>query len=172
VLHGSIGDVVRALPLANLLRNGFPRARVCWSIEPASLPLVEGHPAIDEVIVFDRRRVWKSFWPFLAEIRAGRFDLVLDLQRHLKSGIVSWFSGASLRIGFHRADAKELNWIFNNMRIEAFGGGNSKLDHYLKFAEYPDLKAPSNGTLRLRSKRRLRSPVTLLVSAIASRFCS
>lgn len=136
VLHGSIGDVTRALPLANLLSKGFPQARVCWSIEPASLPLVQGHPAIDEVIVFDRQRGWKAFWPFLAKIRARKFDLVLDLQRHLKSGIVSWWSGAPQRIGFSRTDAKELNWIFNNMHIEAFGDDISKLDHYLKFAEY------------------------------------
>ena len=136
VLHGSIGDVTRALPLANLLRKGFPLARLSWSIEPASLPLVQGHPAIDEIVVFDRQRGWKAFWPFLAKIRANRFDLVLDLQRHFKSGIVSWWTGAPQRIGFSRTDAKELNWIFNNMHIEAFGDDISKLDHYLKFAEY------------------------------------
>jgi len=136
VLHGSIGDVTRALPLANLVRRGFPHARLSWSIEPASLPLVQRHPAVDEVIVFDRQRGWKSFWPFLAEIRARRFDLVLDLQRHLKSGIVSWWTGASQRIGFHRADSKEFNWIFNNLYISPFGDDISKLDHYLKFADY------------------------------------
>jgi lipopolysaccharide heptosyltransferase II len=136
ILHGSIGDVTRALPLANLLRKGFPQALVSWSIEPASLPLVQGHPAIDEVIVFDRQRGWNAFRPFLAKIRARKFDVVLDLQRHLKSGFVSWWSGAPQRIGFSRTDAKELNWIFNNLHIEAFGGDISKLDHYLKFAEY------------------------------------
>jgi ADP-heptose:LPS heptosyltransferase len=39
-------------------------------------------------------------------------------------------------LGFHRADTKELNWIFNNQHIEACGEAISKLDHYLKFAEY------------------------------------
>ena len=136
VLHGSIGDVARALPLATLLRRGFPDARIMWSIEPACLPLVHGYPGIDEVIVFERQLGWKGFFPFLSRIRAERFDLVLDLQRHLKSGIVSWWSDAPQRIGFNRADCKELNWVFNNLHIDRYGDAIPKLDHYLKFAEF------------------------------------
>ena len=156
VLHGSIGDVARALPLANLLRRGFSRARLSWSIEPASFPLVQGHPAIDDIIVFDRSRGLKAFGAFLRRVRAGRFDLVLDLQRHLKSGIVSWSSGAPHRIGFNRADAKEFNWIFNNLHIDAFGDVLPKLDHYLKFAEYLGIsKTPVEWKLSISADERV-----------------
>jgi lipopolysaccharide heptosyltransferase I len=136
VLHGSIGDVIRALPLANLLRKGFPKAYLAWSVEPAARPLLEGCPAIDEIILFDRGRPWRAAWPFLAKIRSRRFDLVLDLQRHLKSGVISRYSGAPQRIGFHRSDSKEFNWLFNNQHIEPFGETVYKLNHYLKFADY------------------------------------
>ena len=135
VLHGSVGDVTRAIPLANLVRKGFPQAFIAWAIEPASAPLVERHPAIDEVIVFGRTDWRRSLWPFLRRIRGHRFDLVLDLQRHLKSGLISRWSGAAARVGFHRRDAKELNWIFNNRHIPAVESGSSKLADYLKFAE-------------------------------------
>ena len=67
VLHGSIGDVTRALPLAGLLRAGYPKAFIAWSVEPAAAPLLEGNSAIDEVILFDRRRWWKSFGAFLKQ---------------------------------------------------------------------------------------------------------
>jgi lipopolysaccharide heptosyltransferase II len=107
-----------------------------WSIEPACLPLVHGYPGIDGVIVFERQRGWKEFFPFLARVRAEQFDLVLDLQRHFKSGIVSWWSGAAQRIGFNRADCKEFNWVFNNLHIDSYGDSILKLDHYLKFAEF------------------------------------
>lgn len=136
VLHGSIGDVTRALPLAGLIRRRFPKARVVWSIEPACLPLVQGYPGIDDVVLFERQRGWQTFFQFLGRIRAEGFDLVLDLQRHLKSGVISWYSGASQRVGFHRADSKELNWIFNNRHIDRYGDDLPKLQHYLKFAEF------------------------------------
>jgi len=136
ILHGSIGDVTRALPLANLIRRGFPKAMLAWAVEPASFPLVEKHPALDEVIVFDRNHWWSGIIPFLRSIRSRRFDLVLDLQRHLKSGLISWWSGAAHRVGFHKLDSKEFNWIFNNLYISAIGDGVSKLNHYLQFAEY------------------------------------
>lgn len=136
ILHGSVGDVTRALPLANLVRRRYPKARLSWSIEPAAFPLVEHHPAVDEVILFDRGRWWKGLGPFLKRIRAGRFDLVLDLQRLLKSGLISWWSGAAHRLGFHRDDAKEFNWLFNNHHIPPAGNGISKLSHYLKFAQW------------------------------------
>ena len=136
ILHGSIGDVTRALPLANLIRRGFPKALLAWAVEPPSLPLVEHHPAVDEVILFDRPNWWNQLGPFLRKIRVGRFDWVLDLQRHLKSGMISRWSGAPNRLGFHRLDCKEFNWIFNNRHIPALGNGISKLNHYLMFAEY------------------------------------
>lgn len=136
VLHGSIGDVTRALPLVWLLRAGYPKAFIAWSVEPPSAPLLEGNPLIDEVILFDRRHWWRSIGGFLRHIRRRKFDLVLDLQRHLKSGVISRSSGAPQRLGFHRADAKECNWLFNNLFIERFGDSIPKLDHYLKFAEF------------------------------------
>src|SRR5262249_50045890 len=92
ILHGSIGDVTRALPLVNLMRGGFPQAPFAWPVDPPSLPLVEHHPAVDEVILFDRLRWWNQLGPFLRRIRTPRFDLVLDLQRHLKSGLISRWS--------------------------------------------------------------------------------
>jgi len=136
ILHGSIGDVTRALPLVNRLREACPDCKITWSIEPPSLPLVENHPAVDEVIVFDRVRWRRSLFPFLGKVRSGGFDLVLDLQRILKSGLISRWSGAPRRLGFHRLDSKEGNWLFNNLHIDAVGDGISKLSHYLKFADF------------------------------------
>src|SRR5262245_10900642 len=155
VLHGSIGDVTRALPLAKLLKQGFPGASLTWSVEPASYPLLLGNPAIDAILVFERARWWKSVGPFLARIRAERFDLVLDLQRHLKSGIVSWASGAPHRLGFHPADSKEGNGVFNNLHIERFGAGIAKLEHYLKFIDYLGIpRAPIEWDFALTAEER------------------
>ncbi len=136
VLHGAIGDVTRALPLAGLLRRRFPAATLAWCVEPPSLPLLELCPFIDEIIVFDRPRGMRAFARFLKAIRERHFDLVLDLQRHFKSGLISRWSGAPYRLGFHRSDAKELNWIFNNHYIAATGDATPKILHYLKFVEF------------------------------------
>jgi len=136
VLHGSIGDVTRALPLAAMLRKKFSQTFLAWSIEPACFPLLQRNRAIDEIILFDRAHWWKGAGKFLARVRAGNFDLVLDLQRHFKSGFISWWSGARQRIGFNRRDSKELNWLFNNRHIPAYGDEIAKIEHYLKFADY------------------------------------
>jgi len=173
VLHGSIGDVTRGLPLASLLRRGFPSASLAWSVEPAAAPLLEGNPFIDEIIVFDRRRWWKSFGPFLSTLRAKRFDLVLDLQRHLKSGVISRASGAPLRLGFHRADSKEGNWLFNNLHIEHCGEEIAKLDHYLKFAERLGIpSAPVQWTFSLTAQEQAAADklLTPVLGAYAALF--
>jgi lipopolysaccharide heptosyltransferase II len=135
ILHGSIGDVTRALPLATVLRKGFPQSYIAWSVEPASRPLLEHNSAIDDLIVFDRMRGWRALGPFLRQIREKHFDLVLDLQRILKSGLISWATGAPRRLGFNRLDAKEFNWVFNNLHIGPFGESIPKIEHYFKFAD-------------------------------------
>ncbi len=135
VLLGAIGDVVRAMPLAMRLRRGLPQARVTWAVEPPAAPLLERHPAVDERLVFRRDLGARAFLSFLGEVRRRRFDWTLDLQRHLKSGMVSRASGAPRRIGFHRSNTKEGNWVFNTETIPAQRRWSSKLAQYLAFAE-------------------------------------
>ncbi|MGH7820966.1 MAG: glycosyltransferase family 9 protein, partial [Candidatus Binatia bacterium] len=136
VLLGAIGDVVRAMPLVMRVRRALPDARITWAVEPTAAPLLDRHPAVDESLVFRRDRGAAAFLAFLAEIRRRRFDLTLDLQRHLKSGVVSLVSGAPRRVGFHRSNGKEGNWLFNTESIPAQPHWSSKLRQYLGFADH------------------------------------
>jgi lipopolysaccharide heptosyltransferase I len=135
VLLGAIGDVVRALPLLGRIRRAWPAAHVAWAVEPKSQAVLEGHPWLDELIVYDRRRAPFSFVPFLARVRAGHFDLTLDLQRHLKSGVVSAASGAAERLGFDRANGKEFNHRFSTRRIAPQPPMRLKLMQYQAFGD-------------------------------------
>jgi lipopolysaccharide heptosyltransferase II len=136
VLLGAIGDVVRAMPLVMRIRRSFPESRISWAVEPSAAPLLERHPAIDERLIFRRERGAPEFVRFLVAVHRRRFDLSLDLQRHLKSGIVSRASGASTRVGFHRSNTKEGNWIFNSETVPALPHWSSKLRQYLAFADH------------------------------------
>jgi lipopolysaccharide heptosyltransferase I len=135
VLMGAIGDVVRALPLAGRIRRAWPDSHLAWAVEPKSAPILERHPWLDEVILYDRRRAPLAFAPFLQRVRAGRFDLVLDLQRHLKSGVASLISGAPLRWGFAAANTKEFNHLFSNHHIAPQPKLRLKLVQYQEFAD-------------------------------------
>jgi lipopolysaccharide heptosyltransferase II len=123
------------LPLLSRVRRGYPEAHITWAVEPPAAPLVQGHPALNEVIVFDRPRGTTAFFEFLRRVRALRADLTIDLQRHLKSGIVSWASRAPVRIGFHRRNSREGNWLLNTTSIPPQPHFSSKLQQMLAFAD-------------------------------------
>ncbi len=150
------------MPLVSRVRRAFPRAHLAWAVEPIAAPLLTDHPAIDERIVFDRPRGTRAFPAFLREIRSGRFDLALDLQRHLKSGVVTRASGARRRIGFARQNSKEANWLFQTETIPAQENFSSKLRQYLTFAEHLGLPpAPIEFGLRPTDAERMRAAAWL-----------
>jgi ADP-heptose:LPS heptosyltransferase len=134
VLLGAIGDVVRALPLLGRIRNAWPGAHIAWAVEPKSSGLLEHHRWLDEVIVYDRTRAW-TFISFLHRIRNGHFDLAIDLQRHLKSGVTSRVSGANDRFGFAQPNTKEFNYLFSNHRIAPQPNMRLKLLQYQAFGD-------------------------------------
>jgi ADP-heptose:LPS heptosyltransferase len=134
VLLGAIGDVVRALPMLGRMRRAWPDAHIAWAVEPKSRPILDGHPWLNEIILYNRRAPW-TFPSFLRRVRAGHFDVVLDLQRHLKSGVVSTASGARARFGFARANTKEFNHLFSNRWIEPQPNMRLKLMQYQAFGD-------------------------------------
>ena len=136
VLTGSLGDIARALCLPARIKGHLPQSRITWLVENRWKDLVADHPYIDTVLVFERTWRIQPAAKILGRLRSGRYDITLDLQRILKSGLLSLASGADRRIGFHPRNAKEMNWLFNNEHIGFFDDRLPKLQHYLKFAEH------------------------------------
>jgi lipopolysaccharide heptosyltransferase I len=135
VLLGAIGDVVRALPLLGRIRRAWPQAHIAWAVEPKSRPILEHHPWLDEILLYDRTRAPLGFPGYLKKVRAGRFDLVVDLQRHLKSGITSIVTGARDRIGFAAPNTKEFNHLFSTRTIAPQPPMKLKLMQYQAFGD-------------------------------------
>src|SRR5208282_3006015 len=135
VLLGAIGDVVRALPLLGRIRNAWPNAHIAWAVEPKSRAVLDNHRWLDEIIEYDRGRAPWTFIPFLRRVRKGHFDLVIDLQRHLKSGFTSLVSGARDRFGFAASNTKEFNYLFSNRRISPQPNMRLKLMQYQAFGD-------------------------------------
>ncbi len=133
---GSIGDVVNTLPLVNALREGFPETEIGWLVEPKSFPIVEGHQAVDRMIIHRRGGGPAAVREAVRKIREFKPDLVIDLQRILRSSFFTAFSGCRLRLGFDRRRSKEFSWLFTNRKIPPRNPGRHMVSQYLEFAEF------------------------------------
>ncbi len=100
----SLGDVIQALPLLRLLKLYFTDAEIFWWIDSALAPLLEGDPDLAGIVRFERKR-WSSpvHWPemfrSIRRLRAQKFDLVVDLQCLLRSGVFAWLANGSRLVG-------------------------------------------------------------------------
>ncbi|HNR33749.1 MAG TPA: glycosyltransferase family 9 protein [Candidatus Hydrogenedentes bacterium] len=112
----AIGDVVRVLPALNTIRAAYPNAQIDWAVEPKSAGVVEDHPLLDNVLVFDRDHGSRAFLQFCRQIRARRYDIAVDFHGILKSGAIIGASRAPERYGFASPRAQEGSWIFTNHR--------------------------------------------------------
>jgi heptosyltransferase I len=135
--------VVMASGLIPALKATWPDASIAWLTEPATVPLLRHHPDLDEVIAWPRGE-WQQLWRerrlatlwsrvrrFRAELRGRRFDLVLDAQGLLKSGLMAWMTGAPRRVGLLSREGSQ--WLMTE-RVGAPPGDDQRMSH-----EYRDL---------------------------------
>lgn len=118
----AIGDVVRVLPALHCLRDIYPNAQIDWVVERKSCEVITGHPALDQVLTFERPEGFKpaarEFWELCKTVRRNRYDMILDFHGILKSGLLMGFSGAKERYGFAPPRSQEGSWIFSNRRLK------------------------------------------------------
>lgn len=134
----AIGDAVHVLPVANALKRAWPECRITWISQPAARTLAEGHAAIDDFIVFHRRRgldAWLGFHDLMGQVRERHFDLVLGLQVYAKAGLITALVPARTKLGFDRVRARDGQWLVTNARIPARGQRHVQ-DQYFEFLEY------------------------------------
>ena len=113
---GSIGDIIHTLPAYAAMRRAMPDAEFSWVVEKRSAEILRGNELIPELIEVDTRslRGASGLDDALADIsgqikhlRKQRFDLSIDFQGLLKSGLIGQLSGAKRRWGFGKEGLRE-----------------------------------------------------------------
>ena len=111
----SLGDVIHHMPALTEARAALPQARFAWLVEEAFAPLVALHPAVDTIVPVAWRR-WRkrlhdpATWTDIARswraIRAARYDMVIDTQGLLRTGIMARIARGQ-RHGYDAASIRE-----------------------------------------------------------------
>ena len=127
----SLGDVVHALPLAHALSRRLPACELTWIVERREEAILRGNPDVGHVVAVDTRlwrrefrrpggghTVYVKVRGLVHRLRAGGFDVALDVQGNLKSGVITALTRAPLRVGFAVCDCRERgNALFTNRRV-------------------------------------------------------
>jgi heptosyltransferase I len=143
----SLGDVIHTLPALSSLRRRFPRAHITWLVEPEAADLLLDHPALDHVLVFPKAK-WRleasslRQWPalvreinrFVQELRSRRYDLVIDFQGLLKSGVLTGIVRGERKVGF--APGKERGDLFLKEKVPYPPKRLHAVNRYLHLTEH------------------------------------
>jgi heptosyltransferase-1 len=141
VKPSSLGDVVHSLPFLNLVRCRFPKAEIHWVIAKGLEGLLDHHPMVDKLKVIDKDS-WKKISRSLTtagelkrlflDLKREKYDLVIDLQGLLRSGVIALSTLAPVRVGL--SEAREGSGAFYNVRVKG-GKDRHAVDRYLAVAE-------------------------------------
>jgi heptosyltransferase-1 len=136
----SLGDVIHSLPFLKAIRDTFQGAHIEWVISKNLKEILENNPLINSLIVFDKDS-WSRFENFpktvkeavelIKTLKARHYDMVVDLQGLLRSGLITFFSKAPLKIGFKHA--REGSRLFYNRKISVNGSLHA-VDRYIEIA--------------------------------------
>ena len=137
----ALGDIVHALPVLPALRTRFPAAHITWVVNTAYEPLLAGHPDLTDTLAFDRgafqkgvRRAIRYSLGFAAELRRQRFDLVIDLQGLLRTGLMCLATGSPRRVGFANAREGSRHTYTHKVRVPDADRIHA-VDRYWRIAE-------------------------------------
>lgn len=119
----SLGDIIHTLPAVTDAKSANRRLQFDWVVEENFAEVPSWHPAVDRVIPVALRRWRKSviktfrngeFAAFREDLKQTHYDLVIDAQGLIKSGIISRLS-KGLTVGLSNSTIKEpLATLFYN----------------------------------------------------------
>lgn len=139
----SLGDVIQALPVLRLLKHHFPSSDIYWWLDAHLVSLLEGDPDLAGIIPFERAK-WSSprYWPemitSIRQLRAMRFQWVIDLQGLARSGSVAWLANGEFTIGVD--DPREGAHGFYDVAVPRPSFQTHAVDWYLEVLK--ELKVP------------------------------
>ena len=145
----AIGDVIHTIPIAAAIKKMAPDSQVSWVVQPAAASLLKNNPSVDRVIQFPDKKVLSqalSLTPkkaaidelakFYRELHSEKYDVAIDAQGLFKSAILTYLSGAKVRIGFR--NTREFADFFLTDAVDVgdyFAPQTSVVDMNMRLAE-------------------------------------
>ncbi|HEY8051421.1 MAG: glycosyltransferase family 9 protein [Steroidobacterales bacterium] len=114
----AIGDVCHVVPIIRTIQQAWPATQLTWIVgktEARLMSLIDGV----EFITVEKRGVPDARRALRATLRGRRFDVLLHMQLALRASLLAQCVAADIKLGFDRARARELQWLFTNARIAA-----------------------------------------------------
>jgi heptosyltransferase I len=112
----ALGDVCHALPVVRTLQKVWPATQLSWIIGKAEHALLGDIPGI-EFITFDKTTGLQAYRQLRQQMRGRHFDVLLHMQMSLRASFASRLVPATIRLGFDKQRAGDLQWLFTNARI-------------------------------------------------------
>lgn len=112
----AIGDTCHVVPIVRTLQQAWPATQLSWIIgrsEARLMNLIEGV----EFITVDKSSSRAAARDLKAQLRGRQFDVLLHMQLALRASLIARHVPARIKLGFDRARARELQWLFTNARI-------------------------------------------------------
>ncbi len=97
-----LGDVVLATALVEKLHFAYPDAAIDFMVRKGNESLLQGHPFLRQVLVFDKKNKLASMSALIRQMRRTRYDLLVNVQRFASSGLMAALSGAKEIVGFDK----------------------------------------------------------------------
>jgi heptosyltransferase-2 len=151
-----LGDTVLTLPLISEVRRRFAVRKLTLLCQPVSRELLQDHPAIDEIIVDDKRRIDRGLAGLrrkAAALANRRFTLALSPHKSLRSALMLYWAGIPSRVGFRqsrgwflfhhrvRRDSARHDVERNLSILEAFGVHADQCQREIDLPVHPALQA-------------------------------
>lgn len=153
-----IGDVILCTSMLEKLHHHHPNAKIDFLLKKGNEQLFKNHPFLNQVFVWDKAdHKYRNLLDLIILIQDQKYDLLINVQRFLSTGILSLFSKAKCRIGFsknplsifytkrikHRIEAGIHEIDRNSMLIEQWTNNERILPklypikaHYAKVSQY------------------------------------
>lgn len=112
----SLGDVVHNLPVITDIRQHFPDAQIDWVVEKSFAEIPAMHASVNRIIpvamrhwkkALFSRETWCELRAFKQQLQAQNYDVVIDTQGLLKSGLITYFSHSARKCGYDKTSARE-----------------------------------------------------------------
>ena len=94
-----IGDVVLALPMAEIIKKYYPECKVTFLVKNYTESLVKNHPFIDEILVLKENNGKVNFYGNIKQISENKFDYSIIVYPTFLISLIIFFSGIKQRIG-------------------------------------------------------------------------